>query len=373
MPELVDVTEFEQRIDPNETTQKEYQEFRDNEGIPVHTGFYVEDLAEVQTGHWERTGQQGAFVSLYGAEGMSDIHIHELAPGGEMLLQNHLYDETVYVIEGQGATILGEGDNETIFEWSDGALFSIPGRTPYKHINQSASSARLIAQTTLPLVVYLIRDEETIFNPRFSFWDALQDEEYYSPEGGIKLDERLNRYFWDANFIPSIPSFDDFEERTDKGAARSTMRFHFSTTDLSAHISVLDAGRYLQAHRHGPGAHVLGLRGEGYSLVWQRGTDELIKVEWKPNSVFVPPTLWYHQHFSTTQGGSKFLALHGTMKMNRELGAGNVTHPFTPENLITHVEEDPIVREVYEQKIEGEGIDFVMPEECYTNPDFTFD
>lgn len=373
MPELIDVAEFEEQIDPNETTQREYREFRDAEDIPVHTGFYVEDLSEVETGYWERTGQHGAFVSLYGAEGMTDIHIHELQPGEEMTLQNHLYDETVYVIEGKGATVLGEGDNETIFEWGDGSLFSIPGRTPYRHLNQSSSPARLIAQTTLPLVVYLIRDEETIFNPQTSFWDTLEDQDYYSPEGGITMDERLNRYYWEANFVPSIPSFEEFEVRTDKGPARSTMRFHFSTTDLSAHIDVLDAGHYLQAHRHGPGAHVMGLQGEGYSLVWQRGTEDLIKVDWKPNSVFVPPTLWYHQHFSTTPGGSRFLAMHGTIKMNRELGAGNVTHPFTPENLITYVEEDPIVREEYQRQIEGKDIEFNMPDACYTDPDFEFE
>src|SRR5258707_247271 len=53
----------------------------DSEGIPVHRGFEVEDVAKVAVGPWRRYGVKGAMVYLDGAEGVTTGIVWEIAPG----------------------------------------------------------------------------------------------------------------------------------------------------------------------------------------------------------------------------------------------------------------------------------------------------
>src|SRR5207253_4613786 len=50
------------------------------------------------------------------------------------------------------------------------------------------------------------------------------------------------------------------------------------------------------------------VRGHGYSLMWQEGKSEE-RIEWGPGSVFVPPEMWFHQHFNGSAEPVFFLAI----------------------------------------------------------------
>jgi hypothetical protein len=95
-------------------------------------------------------------------------------------------------------------------------------------------------------------------------------------------------------------------------------------------------GSFTNLHRHGPGAHVLWLSGEGYSLIFPDG-GEKVKADWGPGSILVPPSWWWHQHCVVSREPAQYLALklsskrfkvnslsRGTMLSTRK--GGNMLH-----------------------------------------------
>lgn len=354
-----------------------YQEFRDGENIPVHKGLCIEDVTELETDHWERTGQNGAFINLYGMQGVDDIQVHELVPGGELKPQRHFFEEIVYVVEGNGLTVVGEGDNQQTFEWSENATFVIPKNTPYYHINASDEDrALLLAQTTLPELLNLIQDVEFIYNCDYDFWGREGGQEFYSADGNMgsmyegKYGEEGAPVSWNANFIPDITKFDKLKTWNRLGATRIVF-IPFPSSSMFVHLSEWSTGMYKNAHRHGPGANVFIRSGEGYTLLWRPEWDYKVKVDWSVHSLVTPPAGWYHQHFNTGDEPAGQYAIHAPR--TGSLHDHAIFDAHEPVNIIDYVDEDPGIRELYKQELEKRGLEFRMPEEGYTDPDYDFE
>src|ERR671919_12095 len=81
-----------------------YREWQAAQKIPVIRGFFVEDVNRVELAPWDLKGGNAAFVVLDGTGGVNDAQICEIAPGGKLKPQKHLYEEMVYVTKGVGAT-----------------------------------------------------------------------------------------------------------------------------------------------------------------------------------------------------------------------------------------------------------------------------
>src|SRR5688500_2749444 len=103
-----------------------YEQYQRNEGIPVVRGFAVEDLRTAEAKPWARRGVLGTFVNLDGTGGTNDAYVLEIPPGKATEPQRQLYEEMVYILDGNGSTQVWYDENkkETL-EWKRGSLFVI--------------------------------------------------------------------------------------------------------------------------------------------------------------------------------------------------------------------------------------------------------
>ena len=276
--------------------QDAYAEWLAREGVKVITEFAFEDLGDVELGPWERKGGSGAVVNIPNDHLTNDSHLVEIRPGGKSEPEHHMYEEFVYVISGRGATTIWFDDsNKQTFEWKAGSLFALPLNAWYQHFNgRGDEPARYLGVTTAPPMMRLYNDLDFIFDSPHAFtgrFDAQSN--YFSGEGKL-----FQSRVWESNFIPNAPDMALYGWKQ-RGAGGINVMLEMAKNNSRAHISEFPVGTYKKAHRHGPGAHLLILSGEGFSMLWQEGT-EYRKAPWKVGGmVIVPGDDMFHQHFNT--------------------------------------------------------------------------
>lgn len=371
--EIVEPSEFDFG-ESMDTMSSVYRDYRDGEGIPVHTRFHVEDVNELETGYWERTDAKGAFVNNYGMEGIADLHVHELDPEDETTWQRHLFDQIVYVSKGRGHTAVGRGDDGVTFEWETPSCYYIPRNTSYKFVNESGEdAARLVCHTCLPQLLEMVRDVDFIFDCEYDFWDG--DRDYYDPEPTIhrrtgRDEGHLSSVFWEANYVPDLREFDYMESsEANVWGAGSFAMFPFGDSSLSAHIAEFPTGMYKKAHHHAPGYNIIILSGEGYELMWPPGSEKIVRVDYGPHAILSPPSGWWHHHFHTAPDATSQLAMHPP-ELGTLLSRKGAFNPQAKFNTLEYVDEDPVIRNRYREELERRGLEFQMPEQVYTDPEF---
>ena len=287
-----------------------YQGFIESEGIPIVTGFFVEDLNTLELGPWARLGGAGAYVNLDGNGGTNDAYVCEIPPGKSLNPERHMFEKLVYVLTGRGATALTQGKREQTFEWGPGSVFSIPVNAPHQHHNGSgADPVRFVAVTSAPMVMSVFNSVRFVFDNPFEFEERYASERYVTGDGTL-WQSTTGRHVWETNFVPDVVNFKLFELPR-RGAGGSNVTFELGYNSLASHISQFPVGTYKKAHWHGPGAHVFVLSGRGYSLLWPKDSKrtERTRVDWKPGSLVVPPNEWFHQHFNGGATPARYLAL----------------------------------------------------------------
>ena len=287
-----------------------YQTFIESEGIPIVTGFFVEDLNTLPLKPWARVGGNGAYVNLDGNGGTNDAYVCEIPPGKSLNPERHMFEKLIYVLSGRGATALTQGDREQTFEWGPGAVFSIPVNAPHQHHNGSgAEPVRFVAVTSAPMVMSIFNSTRFVFDNPFEFEERYTSEKYNTGDGTL-WQSTTGRHVWETNFVPDVVNFKLFDLPR-RGAGGSNVTFELGYNSLASHISQFPVGTYKKAHWHGPGAHVFVLSGQGYSLLWPKDAkrSERTRVDWKPGSLVVPPNEWFHQHFNGGGSPARYLAL----------------------------------------------------------------
>ena len=111
-----------------EVKEYTYDDWMVSTGVPVHRGYFIEDLRTVELGWWEERECESAFIQLVGQEGVTSAMVQEIPPGETLPPLKFALDELVYVLQGQGVTTvwLGESGSRNSFEWQPRSLFQIP-------------------------------------------------------------------------------------------------------------------------------------------------------------------------------------------------------------------------------------------------------
>ena len=280
-----------------------YQAWQETEGLPIYSGYFVEDLCSVVLGDWPRLGGLGAFINLEGAGRACDAYLFEIEPGQASQPERHLYEEVVLILKGSGATqVWNKRGARHFFEWQEGSLFSLPLNSSHQHFAHGKEPTRYLAVTNAPQALNQFRNLEFVFDNPFDFSDRYSSD----PHSFSALQEKPGR-ICETNLVTDVRSF-RLKNWQERGANSTNIRFELTENTLSANVSEFPVGTYKKAHRHGPGAHVIILGGEGYSLLWPE-KQEKERINWKKGSLFVPPERWFHQHFNTGSEPSRYIAL----------------------------------------------------------------
>ena len=340
---------------PGTRRESPYQRWQKAEAIPIYKGSYISDLYHLEVSPWPRMGQKGALVNLADQE-QDDAWVVEIGPGGQTAVQHHLFEATVYVLDGRGATTFWqEGARKHSVEWQRGSIFSPPLNCHYQHFNGDGQQpARLFAVTNAPMLMNLFRNPDFLFGDTYAFTDRYNVEDTYFTRPG----QRINSNAWKLNFIPDIRTF-ALDDRPERGAGGQLTTFSLSNNSMAIHCSQFPPGTYKKAHQHNVGAHVVILDGEGYSLLWFEG-QEPQRVDWKDGSVLSPKEGEYHQHFNAGETPARYLALR--------LGDLDARHweGFMPQQ-IEYEDEDPATYRMYEQECAKVGATVVLPQPAYRN------
>jgi oxalate decarboxylase/phosphoglucose isomerase-like protein (cupin superfamily) len=327
------------------------------QNIPVMRGFFVEDLNEVPLEYWDLKGGAASFVVLDGSGGVNDGYVCEIPPGGKLKPQKHLYEEMVYITRGHGSTTVWQKDGRKhSFEWGPGSLFAIPLNAAYQHFNGSGTeAARYFSVTNSCFIINLFHNLDFVFDNDFSFTDRFDPmrDDFFSSGG-----ETVGRLYMTTNFVPDTLNM-RLADYSARGKGSSNMKFDLAGNTMCAHISEFQVGTYKKGHRHGPGAHVVILSGQGYSLLWPPD-GERRRVDWKPGSVVVPPDQWFHQHFNAGATRARYLALRWNswkwkfFNLDGEAG-GSYTSIKEGGRQIEFEDEDPTIHREFEAVVAEAG------------------
>lgn len=296
-----------------------YMDWVKREGIHVVEGLGV-DLHTIETKPWPRYGVNGAAVHLTGRGDYVNCFALELPPGASTEPQRHLYEEVYYVVEGRGSTEIESADGRThSFEWQPNSMFAIPLNVRHRlHNGDGRNRAMLATVTHLPLTLKLYHNDDFVFNNDFRFVERTGKDDWYTGTGDLTLIQ-AGQNMWETNFVPDLAAI-ELTAWSERGPGSMNLMFLLADSNIHSHISEIATGTYKKAHHHESGAHIFTVTGKGYSLLWNIGDKDFIRVDWQHGMMFAPVEGQFHQHFTTSTVPSRYMAL---------IGGGNARYPFS--------------------------------------------
>ncbi len=330
-----------------------YTRWVKSEGLDIIGAHYIPNLHKVELKHWPRRGGRGVYINHEASRTSNDCYVCEIPAGQKLAPQRQLFEEMILVLDGRGSTsVWNDAGQRITFEWKAGALFAIPLNAWHQHFNGSGREpARFVAVTNAPPVINLYEDVEFVFNTEHDFKNRFSREpDYFANKGEQKGLLLVTNFVADAVNLPLIAA-------RERGAGGGPIRFNLAKGSMNSHISQFPVGTYKKAHCHGPGAHVIVLSGEGYSLMWPEG-EEPRRYDWQVGTMIVPPNLWLHQHFNTGTTPARYMAFkHETVSIRNAQGVPKAwISRRVGGDQIDYADETPLVRTMFAQELAKRGL-----------------
>ena len=323
------------------------------EGLDIIAAHYVPDLKTVELKPWARRGGRGVYINHEATRTSNDCYVCEIPAGGKLAPQRQLFEEMILVLSGHGSTkVWNDAGAEVTFEWGPGSLFAIPLNANHQYFNGSGQeAARFVSSTNMPPIINLYDDVDFVFGTKYDFPTRFNGEsDYFAPKTERK------GLLLDTNFVPDALNLPLIEAK-ERGAGGAHIRFSMAKGSMNSHISQFPVATYKKGHRHGPGAHVIMLSGEGYSLMWPEG-EEPQRFEWKEGTMIVPPNMWFHQHFNTGSTPARYLAFKAEGVAIRN--AQGVPKAWISRRLggdqIDYADERPEIRQWFSEALARHGL-----------------
>jgi hypothetical protein len=209
-----------------------------------------------------------------------------------------------------------------------------------------------VSVTNAPPIINLYEDIDFVFNTPHDFKERFNGEPDYFANKGEQEGFKLT-----TNFVPDAPNIPLITAK-ERGAGGGHIRFNMAKGSMNSHISQFPIGTYKKGHAHGPGAHVIILGGQGYSLMWAEG-DEPKRYDWEIGTMIVPPNMWNHQHFNTGTTPSRYLAFkHEVVSIRNAQG---VPKAWISKRIggdqIDYADEMPLVRSMFKDELSKVGLE----------------
>lgn len=373
-----------------------YERYMAEEGIPIVTGIGVYDTREVPLGPWARLGGRGAFLDLDGLQGVKGMHIVEVPAGGALNPERHMYDAFFLVIEGRGSTeVWREGSTRRqAFEWQAGTLFMAPINAWHQLVNATNSPALLLVANNAPPIMNVFQSRSFIFENSHDFPERYDgSDDFFKARSDIEPDEVRHRAAVRSNVFPDIVNCElPLDNQRAPGYRRIQPYFHGFLRDASTggFIAQYPSGRYSKGHYHLSGAVLVCLRGKGYTFnwpvslgpqPWAAGKGDEVKIQEYTAGGLVAAAPgggnWFHQHFSVGKEPMRLINYWGGPtahwggifeEAGEEVVSGNHFGIHEGGRTIHYYEEDPYIREYYQQRLRAEGATFTMPESTFAPP-----
>ena len=366
-----------------------YDQWLETQDVPVYTGIYVEDARALERKWWSLRGCPATVITLEGHRGIEHVHVLEIPPGETIPPFRMALEEVIYVFEGQGlASVWAEGHPKISFEWQKHSLFRIPPNYSYQLSNARGDQPALtlhvnllpMALGTNPSTDYFFNnpyvDISQLYGEEGSFYSAaaqpveLKGEASFS--SGARAEGRNEArgagawrgsgMKWYGNFFPDLSVWDKLTVGGGGGRLSYRGNIFFPGSAFSTSLMVLPSRRYRAAHRHAAGVTIVGVQeADGFVLMWPEGGDYLV-APWKEGSVFVPPYHWYHMHMNSGAVENRQLRIRAP-RPGANPGAD-------PGRSIPFIEQDPWIRQKFEEELAKRGLTSLMPEGAYTDPNF---
>jgi len=356
-----------------------YAEWLDREGLPVYGGYAIPDVHKLELAPSARLGGAGAYVRLEGTDDLTGLYVHEIPPGQALEPERHLYEEVIYVLSGHGRAEYWRDDTGRVqFDWQPGSIFASPLNTWHRYVNTSnREPTRFMGVTNAPVLMNIFRDTDFVFANDHFFSNRFTGR--YDWSGSFfsgdptevdteYLDGEAVERNYETNFVADVRQMplEDMPEAISRGEGLRQRKLFLANNTMLTFAHEYEPGTYTKGHRHMGGYHVVILGGSGYTLMWppdagvrpwQEGKhDQVVRVDYNPGTVFVPPTNWWHQHFNT--GTAPVLYVPTTWGLGRRMPNGDLASLVSMRDggdQIDYDLEDPHIRDLFGEALRQSG------------------